>query len=88
MVFRGGVPCDKKGKVSMDKINIASLPGDGQATANDPESLKKDYRLMDVYYVDPKESKNNIASAEERTKMVVYPQGTSSMGYPVKNLRI
>lgn len=88
MVFRGGIPCDKKGKVNMDKINIASLPGDGQATKTDPESLKKDYRLMDVYYVDPKASKNNIASAEERTKMVVYPQGTSSMGYPVKNLRI
>ena len=88
MVFRGGVPCDKKGKVNLDKANIASLPGDGLATKTDPESLKKDYRLMDVYYVDPSEPKNNIASAEDRTQMVVYPQGTSSMGYPVKNLRI
>lgn len=88
MVFRGGVPCNKKGQVDMDKINIASLPGDGQATESDPESLKEDFRLMDVYYVDPKDSKNNIASQDHRTQMVVYPQGTSSMGYPVKNLRI
>ena len=88
MVFRGGVPCDKKGVVNLDKKNIASLPGDGLATQTDPESLKEDYRLMDVYYVDPEDSKNDIASAEARTKMVVYPQGTSSMGYPVKNLRI
>lgn len=88
MVFRGGVPCDKKGRVDLDKINIASLPGDGKATKTDPESLKEDYRLMDVYYCDPKNDNNNIGSAEHRTQMVVYPQGTSSMGYPVKNLRI
>lgn len=88
MVFRGGVPCDKKGKIKDSSSEIASLPGDGKATKTDAESLKKDYRLMDVYYVDPENANNNIASQLERTQMVVYPQGTSSMGYPVKNLRI
>lgn len=48
-------------------------------------TAKKDFRHMEMYYVDPKNPSKNIP---EGTIVSCYGQGTSSMEYPVKNLRI
>lgn len=46
---------------------------------------KKDFRHMTITYVDPQNPSNNIAAG---TIVTCYAQGTSSLEYPVKNLRI
>ena len=55
-------------------VNYAKLP-----------TAKKDFRHVEMYYVDPNNPDNNIP---EGTIATIYGQGTSSMEYPVKNLRI
>ena len=46
---------------------------------------KKDFRHMTIEYVDPQHPENNIPKG---TIVTCYAQGTSSLEYPVKNLRI
>lgn len=61
---------------------------------------KKDYRHMEMYYVDPTRGfttdsegnkiwtgEYNIGSPEEPVVVTAYAQGTSSLEYPVKNIR-
>lgn len=77
MVFEDGRKCDKKGVITAG-ATVGALP-----------TGKKDYRYCNVYYVDPAHPDKNFPQEENTTvPMLVYGQGTSSMSYPVKNLRI
>ena len=50
---------------------------------------KKDFRWVESYYVDPLHPERNIGDWEGKVPVnaVIYAQGTSSLQYPVKNLR-
>ena len=65
---------------------------DGLYPPNDDSRLptsKKDFRHMEMYYVDPiRGEKYNIGTPESPVIVTCYAQGTSSMEYPIKNLRI
>ena len=65
---------------------------DGQFPKSDESRLptgKKDFRHMEMYYVDPiRGEKYNIGTPDSPVIVTCYAQGTSSMEYPVKNLRI
>ena len=85
MVFEDGRKSDKNGVITSG-ATVGALP-----------TGKKDYRYCNVYYVDPAHANKNFPTEEEKKNdtnpittvpMVVYGQGTSSMSYPVKNLRI
>lgn len=77
MVFEDGRKSDKKGVITAG-ATVGALP-----------TGKKDYRYCNVYYVDPEHPDKNFPQEENTTvPMVIYGQGTSSMSYPVKNLRI
>ena len=75
MVFEDGRKCDKKGVITA-----------GATTGGLPTG-KKDYRYCTVHYVDPEHPGKNFPESGS-LPMLVYGQGTSSMSYPVKNLRI
>ena len=78
LLMRGGITVDsKKGK------NFVTPRTTGLPTS------KKDYKLVDVCYIDPEHPEKNIGSlnSADRKEWVIYAQGTSSMEYPVKNLR-
>ena len=77
MVFEDGRKSNKKGVITAG-ATVGALP-----------TGKKDYRYCNVYYVDPEHPGKNFPQGENETvPMVIYGQGTSSMSYPVKNLRI
>lgn len=65
---------------------------DGEFPTSDESRLptgKKDFRHMEMYYVDPiRGEKYNIGTPDSPVIVTCYAQGTSSMEYPVKNLRI
>lgn len=65
---------------------------DGEFPTSDESRLptgKKDYRHMEMYYVDPiRGEKYNIGTPDSPVIVTCYAQGTSSLEYPVKNLRI
>jgi len=78
LLMRGGITVDgKKGKNFITPITTG-LP-----------TSKKDYKLVDVCYIDPDHPENNIGGLDSanRKEWVIYAQGTSSMEYPIKNLR-
>ena len=78
VLMRGGATVDgKKGK-NFILPKTTGLPVD-----------KKDYKLVDVCFIDPEHPEKNIGGlkSEERVEWVIYAQGTSSMEYPLKNLR-
>lgn len=78
LLMRGGITVDgKKGKNFITPLSTG-LP-----------TSKKDYKLVDVCYIDPENPENNIGSldSKDRVEWVIYAQGTSSMEYPIKNLR-
>lgn len=78
LLMRGGITVDgKKGK------NFITPRTTGLPTG------KKDYKLVDVCYIDPEHPEKNIGGLDsaDRKEWVIYAQGTSSMEYPVKNLR-
>ena len=95
--FTGGRACRKGKDDDPDPKGYYLNP-----TATDGAHLpraKKDYRLIDHFdYVDPNDSSRNIdlyssVSTEADTLnlingVVIYGQGTSSMEYPVKNIRV
>lgn len=81
LVIRGGQRCEKN-KTTKKYEAIAG----GEVGL--PYIDKYDYRLIDAYFVDPENPKYNIGSINNRAQMIMYPQGTSSLVYPVKNLRI
>lgn len=58
-----------------------------QTTGKLPTS-KKDFRWTKFYYVDPLHEGRNIGSVNNKATGVIYGQGTSSMNYPVKNIRL
>ena len=79
MLFRGGASVtDKKGNELVLPINT------GLPTAKD------DYRLYDMCFIDPENPSKNIGTTATngRKHVVLYAQGTSSMGYPIKNQRM
>lgn len=77
-----GATDSKKGEAAYDQ-------SDGQSRLT---YGKKDFRGVSVYFVDPfdpsPDGKYQIGSEENPVDAVIYGQGTSSMAYPVKNLRI
>lgn len=78
LLMRGGIGVtDKKGNETVSPITTRLPTG------------KKDYRLVDVCFIDPDHPEKNIGSlkSDERKEWVIYAQGTSSMEYPIKNLR-
>ena len=78
VLMRGGITVDsKKGKNFITPITTG-LP-----------VRKDDYKLVDVCFIDPENPAKNIGSlaSEDRKEWVIYAQGTSSMEYPIKNLR-
>lgn len=75
MVFEDGRASDEDGKITAGAV-VGALP-----------TGKKDYRYCNVYYVDPIHPEKNFPK-QGTCPMVIYGQGTSSMSYPVKNLRI
>lgn len=78
VLMRGGITVDsKKGKNYVTPLTTG-LP-----------ISKKDYKLVDVCYIDPEHPEKNIGSLDsaDRKEWVIYAQGTSSMEYPIKNLR-
>lgn len=91
LVIRGGQKCvenEDTGGYDAVPNGIIGLPTD-----------EDDFRLIDAYFVDIDNEENNIGTIERdkngdiskitnRAKMIMYPQGTSSLVYPVKNLRI
>ena len=84
LVIRGGQQCSEV-ENSDGSISWA-IQESGEVGL--PYKSKSDYRIIDAYFVDPKDSSKNIGSKSNRASMVMYPQGTSSLIYPVKNLRI
>lgn len=80
LVIRGGQQCTEMDDGSWK-------PNDGGEIGL-PYKSKKDYRLIDAYFYDTDSTKNHIGDQNNRAKMIMYPQGTSSLIYPVKNLRI
>lgn len=84
LVLRGGHPCKKDGTLlAPSKLDLP----DGSLDISGGGG-KKDYRAVDAYFVDPSGKTPNIGSKTEPIRCVIYPQGTSSLDYPVKNLRI
>ena len=78
VLMRGGITVDgKKGKNFITPISTG-LP-----------TSKKDYKLVDVCFIDPENPEKNIGGldSKDRVEWVIYAQGTSSMEYPIKNLR-
>lgn len=49
---------------------------------------KKDFRWCEFYYVDPQHPDRNIGDINHKVTGVIYAQGTSSLDYPVKNIRL
>lgn len=102
LVLRGGRQCDKnisefEGNGSEKEVD---LPSGNNPDADDHSNGKKDFRFMEAYFYNPiaKEIIENgqivgyepyaLGSEEERELVTVYAQGTSSLQYPVKNLRL
>lgn len=78
VLMRGGITVDsKKGKNFITPLSTGLPTG------------KKDYKLVDVCFIDPEHPEKNIGglNSADRKEWVIYAQGTSSMEYPVKNLR-
>ncbi len=73
MLFTGGQMWDKNNKVIGDDGDCRLPIG------------KKDFRYMEMLYIDPARPERNMDTIQ---KIMTYGQGTSSMQYPVKNLRI
>ena len=67
---------DKKGKKGIQDQS-PSLP-----------TGKKDFRWCEFYYVDPEHPDRNIGDINHKVLGVIYAQGTSSLDYPVKNIRL
>ena len=67
---------DKKGKKGIQD-QTPSLP-----------TGKKDFRWCEFYYVDPEHPERNIGDINHKVLGVIYAQGTSSLDYPVKNIRL
>ena len=89
LVLRGGRECDKniskfEGYGSDKEVD---LPSGQNSDSDGHDNGKKDFRFMEGYLVNPLTG-FNIGSAEDRRLLTVYCQGTSSLQYPVKNLRI
>ena len=84
LVIRGGQQCSEVKDENGDKHWKATAGG----KVGLPYESKKDYRLIDAYFYDTDDTKNHIGDKDNRAKMIMYPQGTSSLIYPVKNLRI
>jgi hypothetical protein len=91
LVIRGGQKCTE----NEDTGGYDVVPNGAIGLPTDED----DFRLIDAYFIDPDNEENNIGTLERdekgniikisnRAKMVMYPQGTSSLVYPVKNLRI
>ena len=95
ILFRGGRKVtDKKGETYAHENQASASGGTGAKWLSLPEA-KDDYRLVDMCFIDPEHPNRNIGSfvddqgtSSDRIKTVIYAQGTSSMGYPVKNLRM
>lgn len=100
ILFRGGRKVtSKKGDEFAHSSQANANPSTtGGKWLGLPEA-KDDYRLVDMCFIDPTDSSKNIGSyanlnesgqqiSSNRIKTVIYAQGTSSMGYPVKNLRM
>lgn len=49
---------------------------------------KKDFRWCEFYYVDPNHPERNIGDINHKVTGVIYAQGTSSLDYPTKNIRL
>ena len=67
---------DKKGKEGITDSNPGLPTG------------KKDFRWCEFYYVDPAHPERNIGDINHKVLGVIYAQGTSSLDYPVKNIRM
>jgi hypothetical protein len=95
ILFRGGRKVtSKKGDKYAHENSAAASNETGAKWLSLPEA-KDDYRLVDMCFIDPKNPSRNIGSyvddqgtSSDRVKTVIYAQGTSSMGYPIKNLRM
>ena len=96
MVLRGGLRCNKKGKPTGN--NEVSLP---YFTKNDyrymdgyfvdPKDFSKCKGIKDPIYEGSGDARRIVgftSNFADRWQLVVYCQGTSSLEYPVKNLRI
>lgn len=89
LVLRGGRACKKK----LDKFDAkgnakeVDLPSGQDKNAKDRTNAKYDFRFMEAYYENPLTG-YKIGSPTNREIVSVYGQGTSSIQYPVKNLRI
>lgn len=81
-----GSTTDKKGKEGITDTS----------TRGQTPNTKEDFHMVSFYYVDPEHPDRNIgvttnAAGEEvinPVDAVIYGQGTSSLQYPVKNLRL
>lgn len=83
MIFEDGrQTSDKKDKGWENESADITYPVSSEARL---PTDKKDYRHMTITYVDPQHPENNIPAG---TVVTCYAQGTSSLEYPVKNLRI
>lgn len=84
ILMRGGCGVtDKDGKTF-------NYEGTGNTLVTRLPEGKKDYRLVDFCFIDPADSSKNIGSlaSSDRVEATIYAQGTSSMDYPIKNLRM
>lgn len=84
ILMRGGCGVtDKKGKTF-------NYEGPGNSLVTRLPIEKEDYRLIDMCFIDPADSSRNIGSlaSKDRIEATIYAQGTSSMDYPIKNLRM
>lgn len=86
-------PDDENNKDIINAIKQAQEDEDFVVYPNTNESRlptgKKDFRHMKMYYVDPIRGERwNIGSEDNPVIITAYAQGTSSMEYPIKNIRI
>lgn len=84
ILMRGGCGVTKKDGKTFN------YEGTGNTLVTRLPKDKKDYRLVDFCFIDPADPSKNIGSlaSADRVEATIYAQGTSSMDYPIKNLRM